>query len=177
MSEILPKYIQRRGLSHFILTFFQAAITETKLHKKWLNAVVLHEYIHQQYCSDGLQFTLVAMMRCINNAYQNSSYNAANYVEASEGTKLDMQIQHQRQQGKTKKSSFFYITKTGAAAPALPTAGNTSAWEAAIAVNQMFPPARTRQRPELVDVELVSNLHQRDSRKRQLVSPSSPCRA
>ncbi len=48
--------------------------------------------------------------------------------------------------------------------------------EAAIAVNWLLPPA-TRQRPELVDVELVRNpLHHHDTRKRQLVvSPSSPC--
>ena len=95
MSEILPKYIERRGMSHFILTSFQAAISETSLQKKWLNAVVLHEYIHQWYCSNGLQLTLVlATMRCINKAYQNSSYNA-NYIEVSNGTKLDMYIQHQ----------------------------------------------------------------------------------
>jgi hypothetical protein len=147
-------------MSHFILTSFQAAIGETSLHKKWLNAVVLHDYIHQRYCSNGLQFTLVAMMRCMNKAYQNSSYNA-NYVEASNGTKLDMYIQHQRRQGETKKSYFFYITKTGAAVPALPTAGNTTTWEASIAVNRLLPPA-TRQRPELVDIELVSNPHQHD---------------
>jgi hypothetical protein len=102
MSDILPKYIERRGMSHFILTSIQAAIGETSLHKKWLNAVVLHDYIHQRYCSNGLQFTLVAIMRCMNKAYQNSSYNA-NYVEASNGTKLDMYIQHQRRQGETKK--------------------------------------------------------------------------
>jgi hypothetical protein len=127
MREILPKYIERRGMSPFFLTSFQADISETMLHKKWLNAVVLHEYIHQRYCSNGgLQFSLVAMMRCINKAYQISSYNA-NYIEASNGTKLDMYIQHQRQLGKTKKTYFFYITKTGAAAPALPTAGNASA--------------------------------------------------
>ncbi|KAI2502059.1 hypothetical protein MHU86_12378 [Fragilaria crotonensis] len=114
------------------------------------------------------------MMRCINKAYQNSSYNA-NYIEVCNGTKLDMYIQHQRRQGETKTSYYFYITKTGATAPALPTAGNTSAWEAAIAVNRLLPPA-TRQRSELVDIELVSNPHQHDSRKRQL-SPSSPCRS
>jgi len=159
-------------MSHFILTSFQAAIGETSLHKKWLNAVVLHDYIHQRYCSNGLQFTLVAMMRCMNKAYQNSSYNA-NYVEASNGTKLDIYIQHQRRQGETKKSYFFYITKTGAAAPALPTAVNATTWKALIAVNQLLPPA-TRQRPELVDIELVSNPHQHKSRKRQQ-SPSSPC--
>ena len=167
-------------MSHFILTSFQAAISETSLHNKWLNAVVLHEYIHQWYCSNGLQFTLVAMMRCINKAYQNSSYNA-NYVETSNGTKLDMYIQHQRQQGETKKSYYFYITKTGAAAPALPTAGsNTSAWEAVIAVNWLLPPPATRLRPELVDVELVSNPHQSDSRKRRVPSlchSSSPITA
>jgi hypothetical protein len=27
---------------------------KSMLHKKWLNAVMLHEYIHQQYCSNGL---------------------------------------------------------------------------------------------------------------------------
>jgi hypothetical protein len=109
MSEILPKYIERQGMSHFILTSFQAtSISKTTLHKKWLNAVVLHEYIHQWYCSNGgLQFTLVAMMRCINKAYQNSSYNA-NYVENSNGTKLDMYIPHQRRQGETKKSYFIF---------------------------------------------------------------------
>jgi hypothetical protein len=37
------------------------------------------------------------MRRCTNKAYQNSSYNA-NYVEASNGTELDMYIQHQQQQ-------------------------------------------------------------------------------
>jgi hypothetical protein len=72
-----------------------------------------------------------------------------------------------------KKSYFFYITKTGAAAPALPTAVNATTWKALIAVNQLLPPA-TRQRPELVDIELVSNPHQHKSRKRQQ-SPSSPC--
>ena len=110
MSEILPKYIERRGMSHFILTSFHAAISEISLHKKWLNAVVLHEYIHQRYCSNGLQFTLVAMMRCINKAYQNSSYNA-NYIEVCNGTKLDMYIQHQRRQGETKTSYYFYKLK------------------------------------------------------------------
>jgi hypothetical protein len=74
-------------------------------------------------------------------------------MQTSNGTTLGMYTQHQRQQGKTKKSYYsFYITKTGAAASALPTAGNTSAWEAVIAVNQLLSPA-TRQRPELVDVE------------------------
>jgi hypothetical protein len=97
----------RRGISHFILTSFRAAISETTLHKKWLNAVILHEYIHQWYCSNGgLQFTLVAMMRCINKANQNSSYNA-NYIEASNGTKLDMYIQHQRRQGETRSPTSF----------------------------------------------------------------------
>jgi hypothetical protein len=77
---------------------------------------------------------------------------------------------------KTKKSYFSYMTKTGAAAPAVPTAGDISALEAAIAVIQRLPPAATRQRPELVDVELVSNpLQQHDSRKRRPASPSSPC--
>ena len=175
ISEMSSKYIERRGTSHFILTSFQAAISETSLHKKWLHADVLHEYIHQRYCSDGLRFSQASMMRCINKTYQNSSYNA-NYIEDSNGTKLDVYIQNQRLQGETKRSYYFYITKTGAAVPALPTAGNSSAWEADIlAVNRLLPPA-TRQRPELVNLVISSTSnhhHHNNSRKQRTASPSS----
>ncbi len=112
-------------------------------------------------------------MRCINKAYRDSSYNA-NYIAASNGTKLDMYTASTATR-RDKEVLLLLHNRTGDAAPALPTAGNASAWEAAIAVNRLLPPA-TRQRPELVDVELVSNPpHQHDFRKRQLVLPSSPC--
>jgi hypothetical protein len=50
-------------------------------------------------------------------------------------------------------SYCFYITRNGSAAPVLPTARNTAAWEEEIAVDRLLPPV-THQRPELVDVEL-----------------------
>ena len=92
------------------------------------------------------------MIRCITNTYQSSSYNA-NYIELSNGMQLDMYVQHQRSNGETGKSYCFYITRNGSAAPVLPTARNTAAWEEEIAVDRLLPPV-THQRPELVDVVL-----------------------
>ncbi len=149
MSEMLPCYVsERRGMSTFILAAFQAAISETSLHKKWLHANLLHQYIHQRYCPSELHFSKVSMMRRINKTYQNSSYNA-NYIELSNsGVKLDVYIQeHQQSNGATGKSYYFYITKNGAAAQTLLTARNTAAWETEIAaVNRLLPqqPAKGR---------------------------------
>ena len=105
------------------------------------------------------------MTRCINKACQGSSY-VANYVELSNGIKLDMYIQHQRCNGETRKSYYYDIAKNGTATPTLPSARNAAAWEAdVVAVNRLLPPA-TRQRPELVDVVLDTN------KKRQAPPPS-----
>jgi len=59
----------------------------------------------------------------------------------------------------TGKSYYIYMAKNGSAAPVLPTARNSAAWEADIAVNRLLPQA-TRQRPELVNLVLISITHQ-----------------
>ena len=163
---MLPCNFETRGISKFIVASFQAAISETSLHKKWLHADVLHEYIHQRYCTNGLQFSKTLMIRCISKACQSSSY-IANYIELSNGTKLDIYIQHQRSNVRTGKLYYFYISTNGTTAPTLPTSRNIAAWEADIAaVNRVIPPA-TRQRPaELVDVVLCSSNNHSNSNKR-----------
>ncbi|KAI2490889.1 hypothetical protein MHU86_23685 [Fragilaria crotonensis] len=111
------------------------------------------------------------MTRCINKACQGSSY-IANYAELPNGTKLDMYIQHQRCNGETKKSYYYYITKNGTAKPTLPSARNAAAWEAdVVAVNRLLPPA-TRQRPELVNVVLSTN-NDTNKKRRPPPPPSS----
>ncbi|KAI2500675.1 hypothetical protein MHU86_13825 [Fragilaria crotonensis] len=107
------------------------------------------------------------MTRCINKACQGSSY-IANYAELSNGgMKLDMYIQHQRCNGETKKSYYYYITKNGTAKPTLPSARNAAPWEAdVVAVNRLLPPA-TSQRPELVNVVLSTN----DTNKKRRTPP------
>ena len=98
-SSVWARYCRSTSRGEEWVTSFQAAICKTTLHKTWSNAVVLHEYMHQWYCSNGIQFTLVAMMRCINKAYRNSSYNAnfhwnkAGHVNpASTATRQDKEV-------------------------------------------------------------------------------------
>jgi hypothetical protein len=60
----------------------------------------------------------------------------------------------------TGKSYYIYMAKNGSAAPVLPTARNSAAWEADIAVNRLLPPA-TCQRPEhVLDVVLINKKDQ-----------------
>jgi hypothetical protein len=75
-------------------------------------------------------------------------------MELSNGVMLDMYIQHLQCNWETKKSYYYYMN--GTATPTLPSARNAAAWEAdVVAVNRLLPPA-TNQRPELVEVVLLS---------------------